>query len=237
MVIALVGMSGSAHGAPPPNNPTKMSLPPLTRTFEPDGRRLLAANQVNGRMQRHAGRVGDLLAHVGRAAVDHRHGAGLLGGLAFLGVDVDHDDALATHRLVQAQRHQAEAARPENDDRLFLEDVGDLLERAVGGDARARVGRRRHRIEALQVDEIFWMPHDDMVGITAVALDTEGPHRQAIILMILLAHFASAAALPGIDEAHLSHLDAARLGPDGDHLADRLVSHSERQGNAAIFQG
>src|SRR5262249_33661974 len=83
-------------------------------------------------------------------------------------------------------------------DRLLLEHVGDLLQRAVGGDARARIGRGRHRIEALEVDEVFWVPHDDMVGVAAVALDAEGAHRQAQVLVVLLARLARAAALPRI---------------------------------------
>src|SRR6202011_5066543 len=33
--MALIGISGSAHGAPPPNRPTITSLPPLVRQSKP----------------------------------------------------------------------------------------------------------------------------------------------------------------------------------------------------------
>src|SRR6187397_3641717 len=35
MVIALIGISGSAQGAPPPNRPSITSLPPLVRQSKP----------------------------------------------------------------------------------------------------------------------------------------------------------------------------------------------------------
>ena len=53
------------------------------------------------------------------------------------------------------------------------EHVGDLLERAVGGYAGARIGRRRHRVEALQVNEVFWVRHHDVVGIAARPEDAQ----------------------------------------------------------------
>src|SRR5436309_2998202 len=35
MVIALIGISGNAQGAPPPNRPTRINLPPLVRQSKP----------------------------------------------------------------------------------------------------------------------------------------------------------------------------------------------------------
>src|SRR5690625_5759190 len=46
--------------------------------------------------------------------------------------------------LEQRQRHQAEAAGAEDHDRR-VQILLDLLQRAVGGDARAGIGRGRHR--------------------------------------------------------------------------------------------
>ena len=49
----------------------------------------------------------------------------------------------------------------------------DLLQRAVGGDAGAGIGRRGDGIEPLQVQQIFRIRHRHVVGIAAVAIDAE----------------------------------------------------------------
>ena len=47
---------------------------------------------------------------IGRAAVDHACRAGLLRRVALGRIDIDDDRALAAHRLVQREAHQAEPA-------------------------------------------------------------------------------------------------------------------------------
>src|SRR6202158_5404490 len=122
MVSALIGISGSAQVAPPPNRPTMTSLPPLLRQSKPSCVVLALPTR-------------SITARIGPPAppTDGRERAGLLGGFALAGVDIDHDGALAAHRLQKRQRHQAKAAGADDDDRR-LEVRLDLLQRAVGGD-------------------------------------------------------------------------------------------------------
>ena len=117
MVIALIGISGSAQGAPPPNRPTMTSLPPLVRQSKPSCVVFGVADEIDHRADRPAGLAGELLQRIGRPAVDGRERAGRFRGFPLARIDVDDDGALAAHRLQQRQRHQAEAAGAENHDR------------------------------------------------------------------------------------------------------------------------
>src|SRR6476661_4416373 len=94
MVMALIGISGNAHGAPPPNRPTITSLPPLERQSKPSC--AVCALPTRSMTAR----------------------TGPLRGLALARIDIDDDGALATHRLEQRQRHQPKTARAEDHDRL-----------------------------------------------------------------------------------------------------------------------
>ncbi len=170
--MALIGISGSAHGAPPPNRPTMHELAALGQAVEAELRGLGVADEIDHRADRAAGLLRQLLQRVGRAAVDGRERAGRLGGFALARIDIDHDGALAAHRLQERQRHQAEPAGAEDHDRGV--EIGlDLLQRAVGGDAGTGIGRRGDGIEALQIQEILRMRHRHVIGIAAVAIDAE----------------------------------------------------------------
>ena len=92
-------------------------LAALGQAVEPELRGLGIADEIDHGADRLAGLFGELLQRVGRAAVDGRERAGLLGRLALARIDIDDDGALAAHRLQQRQRHQAEAAGAEDHDR------------------------------------------------------------------------------------------------------------------------
>src|SRR6202790_1799734 len=167
------------------------------QAVEPELRGLGVADQVDHGADRAAGFPGQLLQRVGGSAIDGGKRAGLLRGFPLARIDINDDGALAAHRFEQRQRHQAKTARTENDDRR-VEGELDFLQRAVGGDAGARVRRGGDGIEALQVEEILWMRHDHVVGIAAIAIDAEGTGLDdAHVLVAAKTRLALAAAAPG----------------------------------------
>src|SRR5687767_5457821 len=111
-------MSGSAHGAPPPNSPTMTSFPPFGSTSKPSGAR-------------------DLGERLRVAAVDGCERAGVERRAALALVDIDEDRALAAERLEDGDAHQAEPAGADHDDRLGCDHVVELPQRAVGRHAGA----------------------------------------------------------------------------------------------------
>ena len=119
MVIARIGKNGVEIVTSPPNRPTTMILPPLVTSesiakLHGVGR----ADEIDHRPSTAFGGGDDLLGGVRRTAVDRGHGAGLDRRLALDRIDVDHDDGLAAHRLVQGNRHQAEPAGAHDDNRF-----------------------------------------------------------------------------------------------------------------------
>ena len=80
------------------------------------------------------------------------------------------------------------------------------------------------------------MGHDEVRGETAAAVDAHAAGLHAEVLLAAPADDAIAAAHPRMDQAHVADADALGFGADGDHLADILVAHGERQFHAAILQ-
>src|SRR5829696_1371343 len=148
MVAALIGMSGSAHGAPPPNRPTITSLPPLGRTSKPSAALSeLPTRSMTPRTGPSAARVIWESASAARpsiaASAPHSSAARRL--RASTSTHVDHDRALAAERLQDGQGHQAEPAGANHHDGLRRDQVAELFQRAVGGHAGAGVWRSADR--------------------------------------------------------------------------------------------
>src|SRR6516225_5742939 len=122
--MAFIGISGKAQGAPPPNSPTITSLPPLVRQSKPSC--VVWALPTRS-----------ITARIGPPAFC----ASWASASGALPSTVASAPALAAHRLEQRQRHQAETAGAEDHDRR-IQFLLDLLQRRIGGDARAGVGRR-----------------------------------------------------------------------------------------------
>ena len=84
------------------------------------------------------------------------------------------------------------------------------------------------------------MRHRHMVGIAAVAIDAERIGLQAHVFIAGQTGLAFAAAQPRIDQRDVADLETAGfglgVGPERQHLADRLMSHRSRQRHAAILQ-
>ena len=134
------------------------------------------------------------------------------------------------------QPAQAHAAEPHDQEGfLVLVDL-DLLERAVGGDAGARIGRGKRRVDAGDIDEMFRMRHHAFFGVTAGTEDTERGRLRAIVLLVAQADVACAAAEPRIDQKRLADLAVGDrcIGALRDEPAENLVSHDHRRGHAAI---
>src|SRR5579863_8580609 len=156
MVTALIGISGSAQGAPPPNRPTITSLPPLVRQSKPSCAVLaLPTRSITAR-------IGSPAAFIICSSASASPPSTTASAPA----------SAAAHRFQERQRHQPETAGAENHDRR-VERLLHLLQRAVGGDAGTGIRRSGDGIEPLQVDQIFRMRHRHVIGIAAVAIDAE----------------------------------------------------------------
>src|SRR5437867_768100 len=80
------------------------------------------------------------------------------------------------------------------------------------------------------------MRHDDVIRIAAVAIDAERARLRAQMLVAGNANRALAAADPRKHQAHLAGPDTLGVRPGGDHFADGLVAHGQREGNAAVLE-
>src|SRR5260370_5617266 len=75
-----------------------------------------------------------------------------------------------------------------------------------------------------------------VIGIAAVAEAAEEARARAQLLLAALAHRAGTAAEPGEDQALVADLGALGVWSQGDDLADRFMSHGQRQFDAALGQ-
>ena len=75
-----------------------------------------------------------------------------------------------------------------------------------------------------------------MVGVTAGTEHADAERCAAKLLVAALADVTFPAADPRVNEPAVANLDAFGIGPDGDDLADILMTHGQRQFNAAIAE-
>src|SRR5258706_57351 len=100
---------------------------------------------------------------------------------------------------------------------------------------------RREGMESLQLEEIFWMRHCHMIGITAVAVDAERVGLHAHVLFAGEASLAFAAAEPGIDQRNVADLEIALvvglgIRTERQDFADGLMTHGARQRQPPISE-
>jgi hypothetical protein len=112
--------------------------------------------------------------------------------------------------------------------------VGDLLQRAVSGDAGT--GERRHplRRQVADVEQVARMRNHQVIAVAAGAEHADAAGLEAELLVAAPAHPALAAAHPRIDQPPVADLDALRRRTDRHHLADVLVPERHRQLHAAL---
>jgi hypothetical protein len=97
-------------------------------------------------------------------------------------------------------------------------------------------------MEPFQIQQILRVRHRHVVGIAAVAIDAERVRLDdAHVLVAAHTRRAFAAAEPGVDQGHVTHLEVALVrgadvGPECHDFADRLVPHRARQRHAAVLQ-
>ena len=213
-------------------------LPPLGQHVDAGLHRLAGAHTVDDGPD---GATGGL-AHLGQIAVlpgvEHGQGAGLhgCGMLGLVGLDNDH--TCAAHGLGKADGHQAQAASANEDELFIAQHLGrDFLQRAVGGQARARIGRGLHRRHVANVHQVARVRHQHMVGIAAGLEHAHGLAGQAQVFVATLAYAALAAAMPGEDHVALADGDPLHGVAHGDDLAGDLVAHGQRQLQATVGHG
>ncbi len=131
----------------------------------------------------------------------------------------------------------ADAARPDDHQMVVGADLrAGLFERRQGGDPGAGIGggeRLRHPRMRQQVAAVR---HDHMRAVAAGAPRPQGARVQAEQLLALLAYRAFAAADPRVGDDLVADGDPGRIGAEGRDLAGDLVSHRERQLDAARFE-
>ncbi|KAG1170459.1 hypothetical protein G6F35_017210 [Rhizopus arrhizus] len=121
---------------------------------------------------------------------------------------------------------------------MFAVDVGaDLLERRIGGQARARVRRDLRRVQVADIDQVLGMRHHDVVSVAAGAVHAQAGRRGAVVFHARYAGRALAAADPRIDEVIAVAGQARGVGACCDDGAHGFMAHRQRQRHAAVFQG
>src|ERR1700746_1584722 len=98
-----------------------------------------------------------------------------------------------------------------------------LLQRRIGGDARAGVSRSEVPWNAVIRQQVAAMRHDDMRAVPAGDPRAEGARAKAEQLLTLLAPSAFAAADPWISDGLVADLDARSPRPERDDLPGDLV--------------
>src|SRR5690606_8547231 len=118
---------------------------------------------------------------------------------------------------------------------MVVGEAADLLQRGIGGQPGAGIGRGQQRVETTVVDQIPLIRDQDMGGIPAVP---EYADRLlctgADMFVAVPAGRAGAAADPGENKPALPGLGGARRGPDGGNAADDFMSGRQRQQCAVI---
>ena len=76
----------------------------------------------------------DLGARICGLAINRGLRASLDCGVALGRIDIDHDDAGASHRLSQRETHEAKPPGADDDQRFALQARAEFLQRARGGD-------------------------------------------------------------------------------------------------------
>ena len=145
-----------------------MYLPPLIRLSMPSRAVGGRADQIDHRPGAAVGRGDDLLRGVGRAAVDHRLCAGLLRRLALAGSMSTTMALWPPIALCSARHISPSPPAPMITVGSVVERRADLLQRAVGGDARAGERRRALRRQIADVEQIARMRHHQIIGVAAV---------------------------------------------------------------------
>ena len=143
-------------------------------------------------------------------------------------IDLDDDDFGVEERLRELDSGEPHATRPD-DDELVFQPPFRLAERAVGGEARARVGAGQLGRDIPEVEEVAGVRDDDVVRETAIQVRAQRARTVAEVLPVVVAEIAASATDPGEDDAPVADVDVVSLRSRSGDLADDLVPERERQ--------
>src|SRR5262249_14735606 len=149
------------------------------------------------------------------------------------------DDHLPLHRRRRDVYGAAADTAGADDHQMVVgaDMLARLLQRRIGGDARAGVSRSEVLWNAVIRQQVTAVRHDHMRAVPAGDPRAEGARAQAEQLLALLAHSAFAAADPRISDDLVADLDARSLRTERDDLTSDLMTHREGQMHAARLQG
>ena len=161
-----------------------ISLPPLASKSKPSAAVCGTADQIDRRPAWAAERRVDLRERVRRAAVDRGERARLERRVAALSRRCRRRPRPCRPSPSGSSMHISPSPpAPITSTGSSLMTEPELLQRRIGRDARAGVGRDRDGIEPVERQEIFRIRHDDLVGIAAVAMNAEAARLHAEVLV------------------------------------------------------
>ena len=148
MVMALIANMAAAIENVPPSSPVTTILPPRASTPVAELQRAIGADEVAGR-QHAAGRRHDRPPRLRVGWVVGRGRAGRERRVAFLRIDVGDDRRLAKQGARDGKPHHADPAEADEQHRAAVGPLAEMLQRAVGGQARAHQRARESRRKAV----------------------------------------------------------------------------------------
>ena len=161
--------------------PDDDELAALDQAVDAEPRRRRRADQIDHRPGAAVGRRDDLLRRIGaRRRRSPPCAPAFLRGLALDRIDVDDDARCARPSPCASARHiRPRPPAPMITIGSVLQRRADLLQRAVGGDARAGERRGALRRQIADVEQIARMRHHQMIAVAAVARTRRGSSRLA----------------------------------------------------------
>ena len=195
--------------------------------------RLVGAGEVHRRTHPAAGCLDDGLARTGVRRVESLLGAELQGRLALGRIDVGHKDRCVGERTGELQPHHADPAQADDEKRAQPQEGDGPLDGAVAGEPGAHERPGDLWGDALHVEQVAGVRHQDVRGVAAVDRDAERARRVAQMLVAACAHGARAAADPRIDGVAYAGCDALGVGASRLDGAGDLVPKGEGEGAEA----
>ncbi len=171
--------------------------------------RLWRADEIDRRGGPTTSRLHYLLHHIGRGVVDRRDGAHLARMRALLRVDIGDDHLAGDRGRCDVHGAAADTAGADDHEMVVAADmVTRLLQRRIGGDAGAGVGRGERLRDAVIRQEIAAVWHEDMRAVAAGDPGAEGARPQAqqfLALRLGIGIFPCFERLAPFDDLHRPH--------------------------------
>ena len=193
------------------------------------------ADEIERAGNRAAGDRLQLRERIGIAGIDRGRGTLRPCALELCRIDIAGNDIAHAARAKHRNRGHAQTAAAEHDHPVTGDQLGQLGDRAEGGQARAGQRGRPAFVDIAGIDQVARIRHQHMGGIGTGLHDTQKLVVEAVIVVTRQADRAGATTDPGINQAPVADLHIFYIGTDLFDHAIRLVTAGERRHAAAIF--